>query len=74
MEIAVQTEKRQLSEKQKEALRKGREEHHRAAKMYKEMLLQKQNEKAVEEVVEEVVATPIEKVVPEKKTYSISFM
>jgi hypothetical protein len=74
MEVAVQTEKRQLSEKQREALRKGREEHHRAAKMYKEMLSQKQNEKVVENVVEEVVVKPVETAVPEKKTYSISFI
>lgn len=44
VDVALQTNIKKCSDKQREALKKGREEHHRRAKMYKEMVLQKETE------------------------------
>ena len=70
MDVSVQTDKSRISEKQREALKKGREDHHRAAKMYKQMLSEKDVLKVVEEKHEIVP-----EIVPEvMKSYQISFM
>ena len=61
MEASVQTDKPKISEKRLEALRRGREEHHRRAREYKrlmsEVVIKKEPEAPKKEDVKEVTVS-----------------
>ena len=65
MDVGIQTDKPKITEKQREALKKGRDEYHRMNREYKAILLAQQNT-----VVEEEAPPPP----PPPKQYKLSFM
>jgi hypothetical protein len=75
MEVSIQTDKPKISEKRLEALRKGREEHHRRAREYKLMMAEKEKEKTepveVIPLTAELSRSEIRSAKPEKQ---ISFL